>query len=88
MQLTRRSFIASLVGALAAPRLALPQPAPGMVDSVADELVVFHETIDTSVVYVRSRVVLVGALAREALKRDPRMWSAVMVNRPLTVKEF
>jgi len=81
--LTRRSFLASLAGALAMPKLALPAPAPGMVDSVADDLVVFHETVDNSVVGIRMRVVLVGATARAALASDPRLWSAVMVKRPL-----
>lgn len=84
VRLTRRTFIASLIGALAAPRLALPIPPAGMVDSVADELVVFHETWDYSVVAVRLRVVLVGASAREAMKKDPHLWSAVMVKRRLT----
>jgi hypothetical protein len=83
MQITRRSFISSFVAALAMPRLALPQPAPGMKDEVADGLVVFHECVDTSVVYVRFRTVLFGALAKDAIARDPHLWSAVMVNRKL-----
>lgn len=84
MQLTRRSFIASLAGAFAMPRLALPAPPPQMDQpEVADELVVFHELRDYSVVAVTYRVVLIGRTAREALRRDPRLWSAVMVNREL-----
>ena len=84
MNLTRRSFIASLTAALVAPRMALPAPAPGMVDSVADDLVVFHETVDNSVIGLRLRVVLVGATARAALASNPALWSAVMVKRRLT----
>lgn len=84
VQLTRRSFIASLTAALVVPRMALPAPPPGMVDEVADELVVFHETWDYSVVAVRLRVVLIGAAAKQALEKDPHLWSAVMVKRRLT----
>ena len=84
VQITRRGFIASLTAALVMPRLALPAPAPGMHNEVADELVAFHEFTDTSVVFVRVRTVLVGRFAREMLARDPRMWSAVMVQRRLT----
>lgn len=84
MNLTRRSFIAALTGALVAPKLALPAPLPGMVDEVAPELVAFHESVDSSVLMIRTRVVLVGYAAKTALERDPHLWSAVMVNRRLT----
>lgn len=84
VQLTRRSFIASLTAALVVPRMALPAPPAGMVDEVADELVVFHETWDYSVVAVQLRVVLIGAAAKQALEKDPHLWSAVMVKRRLT----
>lgn len=84
MQITRRGFIGSLIGALAVPRLSLPAPAATMRDEVADELIAFHESVDNSVVGLRLRVVLVGRFAREALQREPTMWSAVMVNRRLT----
>lgn len=85
MQLSRRSFLASLAGALVAPRLALPAPVPGMQNEVAPEVIAFHEYVDDSVFYVRLRVVLVGRAARQALAADPRMWSAVMVKRQLTI---
>jgi hypothetical protein len=81
MQLSRRTFIASLTGALVAPRLALPAPPPGMRTEVAPELVAFREVVDDSIVFVRSRVVLFGTAARAALNRDPHLWSAVMVDR-------
>lgn len=84
VQLTRRTFIASLTAALVVPRMALPAPPAGMVDQVADKIVAFHESWDYSVVAVRLRVVLIGAAAREAMQKDPHLWSAVMVKRRLT----
>jgi hypothetical protein len=84
MKFSRRTFLASFAGALAMPRLALPQPAPGMREQVADDLVVFYERYDNSVIGIRLRVVLVGALAKQMLEREPHLWSAVMVKRRLT----
>lgn len=81
MELSRRTFLASLAGALVAPRLALPAPPPGMLTEVAPDLVVFREVRDSSVIMVRSRVVLFGATARAALEQNPQLWSAVMVDR-------
>jgi hypothetical protein len=54
-----------------------------MIDAVAPELIAFHEMWDYSVVAVNVRLVLVGEHARAALARDPRMWSAVMIEKPL-----
>lgn len=84
MQITRRSFLISFTAALAMPRMALPAPVKGMQNEVADELIVFHESVDDSVVFVRTRVVLVGRLARAAIAKDPHLWSAVMLDRRLT----
>lgn len=84
VQITRRSFIATLTGALAIPRMALPAPPPDMQSAVAPELVAFCESVDDSVLLVRTRVVLIGDLARDAIARNPHMWSAVMVSRRLT----
>jgi hypothetical protein len=85
MQLTRRAFIASLTAALVAPRMALPAPQRSQpYPLIADELVAFHESYDCSVVAVRLRVVLIGAAARQALAKDPHLWSAVVVKRRLT----
>jgi hypothetical protein len=82
MILTRRTFIASLTAALVAPRLALPQPAPGMVASVAPELVAFHQMTDNSSgVWVTYRLAFFGENARAMLAREPHLWSAVMVDR-------
>ena len=86
MELTRRTFLASLAGVLVAPRLALPAPPPGLRTEVAPELVVMacrHEMCDDSVIFVRSRVVLFGTAAGAALARDPHLWSAVMIDRQL-----
>jgi hypothetical protein len=82
--LTRRAFIASLTGALVAPRLALPQPAPTMVPMVADELVAYHVTFITEPFPIRLNMILVGDAAREAFRREPHLWSAVMCNRRLS----
>ena len=83
MQLSRRAFIASLTGALIAPRLALPAPLPNSLPMVADELIAFREVTYYDPILVRSRVVLYGANARVALMRSEHLWSAVMVNRQL-----
>jgi hypothetical protein len=83
MQLSRRTFLASLAGALVAPRLALPAPPADMRETVADELIVFREETDDSIVFCKFRVVLYGATARAALERSPHLWSAVMVERRL-----
>lgn len=83
MIVTRRSFIAGIAAALAAPRLALPPPPPNMRDEVADNLVVFHESWDYSVIAIRTRVVLIGSTARWALLKDPQLWSAVMPEKRL-----
>jgi hypothetical protein len=82
--ITRRAFIASLGAALVAPRLALPQPPPGLENSVAPELVAMHTYLTDTFPPVRLRVMLVGLNAVEMLKREPRLWSAVMVDRRLT----
>ena len=84
MTLTRRAFIASLGAALAAPKLALPQPSPTMVNTVADELVVFHSWLTVDPLPIRHNIILVGAYAREAFRREPHLWSAVMVSRRLS----
>jgi hypothetical protein len=82
MQLSRRSFIASLAGALAVPRLALPAPTRGMVETVAPEVIAFrHVTDSSSGIWVSHRVVLFGASAKAVLERDRSLWSAVMVDR-------
>jgi hypothetical protein len=84
-KLTRRTFIGSLVGALVVPRLALPSPAPEMVNEVAPELVAFHRGwIECDLGYIATEVVLWGGNARAALASDPSLWSAVMVDRRLT----
>jgi len=83
MKLTRRSFIASLGAALVAPRLALPAPAPSMVPMVADELVVQHSWFTIDPFPIRHTIVLMGSAAEEAFRREPQLWSAVMVNRRL-----
>lgn len=84
MKLTRRAFIASLGAALVAPKLALPAPAPTMVDMVADELVAMHITNLTDPFPIRLTIVLVGDAAKEAFRREKHLWSAVMVNRRLS----
>lgn len=80
MKLTRRSFIASLAGALAVPRLALPAPPAGMVVGIAPELIAFQRSYN-DVIAVRTEVVLWGMNARNALQRSPHLWSAVMVDK-------
>ena len=81
MQLTRRSFIASLTGALVAPRLALPAPPEHFAPLLAPELVAFCKTTYYDPIMVTSRVVLFGDNARRMVERDPHLWSAVMVDR-------
>jgi len=83
MKLTRRAFIASLGAALVAPKLALPAPAPGMVSTVADDLVVKCTFTTVNPIFIRHTIVLVGDAAKEAFRREPHLWSAVMVNRRL-----
>lgn len=81
MSLTRRSFIASLAGALFVPQLALPAPPVDMVPSVGEHLIAFHDSWDYSVIAVKTSVVLYGAHAKTAIQFDPHLWSAVMVQR-------
>jgi hypothetical protein len=81
MQLTRRTFVASLVGALAVPRLALPAPLPDMIETVPPLIVAFRETRDYSVIGLKTRVVIWGSAAQAALAANPHLWSAVMVER-------
>jgi hypothetical protein len=82
--LTRRAFLGSLMAALAAPRLALPQPPPHFAPMMAPELVAYHTYLTDTFPPVRIRLLLVGEAAVAALKREPTLWSAVMVERPLT----
>jgi hypothetical protein len=83
MNLSRRSFIASMVGALAVPRLALPAPLPGTIEMVPPLIVAFRESHNVSVISVRTRVVVWGSAAQAALAASPHLWSAVMVERRL-----
>lgn len=83
MQLSRRAFIASLTGALVAPRLALPAPPARMIPEVAPEVIAFQHITHYDPIVVHSRVVLYGLTAKAALERDPHLWSVVMVNKQI-----
>lgn len=83
MQLSRRTFLASLAGALVAPRLALPAPPANFTPLLAPELIAFREEVDDSIVFCKFRVVLYGDTAKAALQLSPHLWSAVMVERRL-----
>jgi hypothetical protein len=79
--LTRRTFIASLLGAIAAPRLALPAPLPDMIEMVPPLVVAFCQTThDAGFMALKTRTVIWGSAARDALAANPQLWSAVMVD--------